>query len=255
MGRVDNVDTNEVTFKLYPPISAKINTPGPGKYSTPSMFGGLKHDFTRYKNPSFTFGGKGPSCLVESKARSPGPAYAIKPEITCKGPQKAPACTLSPMLEPLPAFKTPAANRYDLAKCQKATNESAPAFTMRPHVKLPEKFKTPAPKYDPINVFGRSSISTVETLPSYTLRKKPTKGGIFQDNKTPGPNAYSVTLPSVTKAAAPAYSFAAKTEPISQLDTPAPGAHDVHKVTVNSPYNPSYSIGRHHSPYKLPVPA
>ena len=91
--------------KQYGTIGAMWKGPGPAKYMLPGTTGSKTHDFTKRRNPAWSFGLR--TTKVQESC-SPGPKFLITKNFTRFGPDPAPKWTLKYRPNTQGSFQTPA---------------------------------------------------------------------------------------------------------------------------------------------------
>ena len=95
-----------VTSEQRPKIGAMFRGPGPAKYLLPGSVGYSGHDYTKRKNPAYSFGIKGKKS--EGNGATPGPGkYLVPSRQTRYGKDGTPAYTLHDRTALKSSFQTP----------------------------------------------------------------------------------------------------------------------------------------------------
>lgn len=89
--QLNNMPDDTKTVKL-PPIGATFRGPGPGRYQLPTTCSYLAHDFSKRRNPAYSFGTPHKHALTNEC--SPGPQYLPNAGITRNGMEGNPKYSL-----------------------------------------------------------------------------------------------------------------------------------------------------------------
>ncbi|XP_059191685.1 outer dense fiber protein 3-B isoform X2 [Centropristis striata] len=232
------------------PIAALYGSPGP-KYALPGLTGVSKHDPTKYKAPTFSFGARH-SSKIES---SPGPSYLIPSNITKVGRDGAPAFSLHSRPKEPKFFQPPGPGKYSPELAGKSIFRSAPAHSLSGRNKEVSKMKTPGPaSYSLPPVLGHTTVAT-SAAPTYSFCGRSKNGSFHEDlKKTPGPAAYKAVDPGIYREKPPQFSMTGRNFPPSETTKkPGPGAHYPEMVTATRAKPPSFSFGLRHSEFIAPL--
>jgi len=244
------------TVKVRPLIAAKERGPGPGRYALPTTFGGKGHDATKKLEPAFSFGAKLPKYGgIFTKTESPGPAYAVAPNILPTGKTGDPSYSLSGRFKDLKPGETPSPGAYKVEDVKPQGNEQrAPSYSMGTRTALRKTDTTPAPSVYTISSTVGTKTATLAASPLYSMPGRSKTGGFAVDlAKTPGPGRYGQAVDSI-KNRNPSYSLQGRTYvPQDNTKKPGPDVYAPEKVTVNKRTAASYSMGVRHSEYTAPL--
>ncbi|XP_028263280.1 ciliary microtubule associated protein 1B [Parambassis ranga] len=233
------------------PIAALYGSPGP-KYALPALTGMSKHDPTKYKAPTFSFGTRSETSAANC---SPGPRYLIPSNITRVGRGGTPAFSLHSRPKELDVFLAPGPGHYTPERSEKSVFHSPPAFSLRGRSKDGRINQIPGPaEYSLPPLLGPKTV-TMSSAPTYSLYGRSKVGNFHEDlKKTPGPAAYKTVNPYIYAKKPPQFSMTGRNfTPVEATKKPGPGAHYPEQVTFTRKKAPSFSFGLRHSEYMLPL--
>ncbi|XP_043909835.1 outer dense fiber protein 3-like protein 2 [Protopterus annectens] len=241
--------------KKYPPIAAHETGPGPGRYSLPPTVGYIKHDYTKYTSPAYTFHTRH-SAVRYIKDSSPGPRYYVDSKVTRFGRNGSAAYSMLGRAKPVGQHhQTPGPGAYSPEKAPPLSSRSAPTYTMGSRTKYRMVDNIPAPnRYTLPSLLG-SHIPNKSASPSYTISARTRSVSFSEDlSKTPGPGNYNTTDPSMYLQKQPAFSMLGRHSAARETaQTPGPGAYRPEKVTAHKPKTPAFSMGIRHSEFVTPL--
>ena len=238
-----------------PMIAAKMTGPGPGRYLLPSTFGYVGHDFTKLKQPAYSFGKRLVNSYWCSSKFSPGPIYFVDSQFTRHGKDGTPHYSMLARPHDLDAFKTPGPGTYYNEKCHPQGEKNAPMYSMTSRTRYRQFDSNPAPNNYSLPSMLGSKVIGKESSASYSLTSRPGIGGFDEDlAKAPGSATYKTVESNLYRNRPPCYSMLARRYmPGDKTQKPGPGAHYPERVKVNRPRTPEFSMGIRHSEYITPL--
>ncbi|KAM6937882.1 ciliary microtubule associated protein 1B [Xenentodon cancila] len=233
------------------PIAALYGSPGP-KYALPGLTGNFEHDPTKWKAPMFSFGGRHEE---PNSNCSPGPRYLIPSNINRLGYCCTPAFSLHSRPKQPQLVQVPGPGQYSPEHSGKLTFRSAPAYSLTGRRKYGSNNNIPGPAtYTLPPMIGSKGVA-VPSARYCKLSGRRETGSFHEDlKKTPGPAAYEVVDPYVSRQRPPQYSMTGRNfVPLDNTEKPGPGAYYPERVTFTGSAAPSFTFGLRHSQYIAPL--
>ncbi|XP_073475349.1 ciliary microtubule associated protein 1A-like [Aquarana catesbeiana] len=233
------------------PIAALYRSPGP-KYALPGSTGYDKHDPSKYRAPSHSFGIHHFNVVDNC---SPGPQYLVPANITMRGKDGTPAYSLYGRPKDLKTFRIPGPGSYAPEHAEKYAYRSAPKYSIGARTKTFSNDQTPGPTTYTLPSMLGPKIINKSSAPNFSMTGRSKIGSFHEDlQKTPGPGTYRVVEPSTYKYKPPQYSMTARNSlPGDTTQKPGPGAYSPEKVFLSRPQAPRFSFGIRHSEYVAPL--
>jgi len=242
----------EVAQTTTVPIAARERGPGPGRYRLPSTCGYEKHDYTKYMQPSYTFGGR---LKAYNSECSPGPVYFVNSRVTRHGTDGTPSYSMLGRQREPASFLTPSPGAYKPERVHPQGERHAPVFSMATRTRIRKRDQNPAPnRYVLPKMLGSFQPNKL-SYPSYSMSLRTNVGSYAEDlSKTPGPGQYNAVEPDKIRTRNAQYSLQGRSYmPGDNTRKPGPGAHKPEAVRINKPQAPTYSLGIRHSEYVSPL--
>jgi hypothetical protein len=237
-------------------IAAMHCGPGPANYLLPGGCGFHSHDYTKQRNPAFSFGARYKISSVGTRD-SPGPAhYVVQSQVIRVGKNGTPSYSLfSRAKEDSLSVHTPAPDTYRVEQCRPHREPKAPSFSFGVRTPHRQKQESPSPNSYKLPSLLGSDVVGRRSSAAFSMTGRSKIGSFHEDRqKTPGPGKYKVTHPSVTKTQHPCYSMHGRYSSAKDaITTPGPGAYSPETVVNTRIIAPSFSFGIRHSSYLAPV--
>ncbi|MFT7818800.1 hypothetical protein Z043-107073, partial [Arapaima gigas] len=240
------------TERKHPPIAARQQGPGPGRYSLPTTVGVVNHDFTKPSSPAYSFHSKMSSSMYFIDS-SPGPRYHIDGKMTRFGRDSVPAFTiLGRPRGSARTFQTPGPGAYSPEAAPPLNSQRrSPSFTIGSRTRYRPVDTAPAPNRYTLPSLMGSQVPNKPTSACYTMAGRCRSDDLAQ---TPGPGKYDRPDPSVYLPRQPAYSMLGRhRRPRGVSQMPGPGAYSPERVMSHKQRPPSYSLGIRHSEFVMPL--
>lgn len=241
--------------KRKPIIAARETGPGAGRYGLPSTCGSDMHDYTKRKNPAYSFGARLTFGTMFKKDISPGPGYHVDPTITRNGRDGTPHYSILGRQKDLTTMKTPCPGAYSPEKVHPQGERHAPAYSMAMRTRYRKRDTTPSSNSYSLPTLLGNKIPDKHASAAFSMKGRSKNGGFAEDlAKTPGPGRYTILPPCVTKTRQPCYSLQGRNYmPGDPSQKPGPGAHKPETVKIQHKEAPAFSMGIRHSEYITPL--